>query len=213
MDIFILIFEIIGTVSFAVSGAMTGLRKNMDIFGVCILGLTTAVGGGIVRDLILGITPPATFLDPMYAAIAIGSSVIIFIPAIRHLFMANHRLYDIVMLVTDAAGLGIFTVYGVGAAIDAGFHENRFLVVFVAAVTGVGGGVLRDIFAGDRPYIFIKHVYACAAIAGAILCTLMWDIAGRNISMIAGFSLVTILRLCAAYFHWSLPKAREFNIE
>ncbi|MDD6188686.1 MAG: trimeric intracellular cation channel family protein [Clostridiales bacterium] len=210
MNIFILVFEIIGTIAFAVSGAMTGLRKNMDIFGVCILGLTTAVGGGIIRDLILGITPPATFQDPMYALIAIGVSIIIFIPVVRRLLFTNRRAYELILLITDSAGLGIFTVYGVSTAVDAGFGGNFFLTVFVAVLTGVGGGVIRDLFARDRPYIFVKHIYACAALAGAILCALLWNAASRSVSMIAGFALVVLIRLLAAKFRWSLPKAKEF---
>ena len=210
MALFILIFEIIGTIAFAISGAMTGLRKNMDVFGVCILGLTTAVGGGVIRDLILGITPPAMFRDPVYALLAVGVSIIIFIPIVRRLLFANKRAYEHILLISDSAGLGIFTVYGASAAIDAGFGGNVFLTVFVAVLTGVGGGVIRDLFAGDRPYIFVKHIYACAALAGALLCVLLWNAAGRSVSMIAGFALVVVIRLLAVRFHWNLPRAKEF---
>lgn len=210
MALFIFIFEIIGTIAFAISGAITGLRKNMDIFGVCILGLTTAVGGGIIRDLILGITPPSAFRDPTDAILAIGVSIVIFIPVVRRRLFANRRVYDLLMLISDAAGLGIFAVCGARVAIEAGFGSNIFLTVFVAVLTGVGGGVMRDLFAGDRPYIFVKHIYACAALAGAILCTLLWNTAGSGVSMVSGFALVVIIRLLAAKFHWSLPKAKEF---
>lgn len=211
MALFILIFEVIGTIAFAVSGAITGLKKNMDIFGVCILGLTTAVGGGIIRDLILGITPPAAFRNPTNALLAITVSIIIFIPAVRHRIFANNRVYELLMLISDAAGLGIFTVCGARVAIDAGFSGNIFLTVFVAVLTGVGGGVIRDLFAGDRPYIFVKHIYACAALAGAMLCTLLWNAAGSGISMISGFALVIIIRMLAVKFHWNLPHAKEFS--
>ena len=209
MALFILIFEIIGTLAFAISGAVTGLKKNMDIFGVCILGLTTAVGGGIIRDLILGITPPSAFRDPTDALLAIGVSIIIFIPALRRKIFANHRLYDMIMLISDAAGLGIFTVCGARVAITAGFCGNIFLTIFVAVLTGVGGGVIRDLFAGDRPYIFVKHIYACAALVGAIICRLLWNMAGSEISMVVGFAVVVIIRLLAVKFHWNLPKAKE----
>ena len=113
------------------------------------------------------------------------------------------------MLISDSAGLGIFTVVGVKLAIDAGFIENPFLIIFVAVVTGVGGGVLRDVFAGDRPYIFVKHIYACASIAGAIVCALMWNIVGQNVSMATGFAVVTLIRLLAARFRWSLPRPNK----
>lgn len=210
MTLFIFIFEILGTVAFAVSGAITGLKKNMDIFGVCILGLTTAVGGGIIRDLILGITPPSAFQHPTNALLAIGISAIIFIPAVRRLLFFNKRAYDLIMLITDSAGLGIFTVCGARVAVEAGFGDNIFLTVFVAVFTGVGGGVIRDLFAGDRPYIFVKHIYACAALVGALLCALLWNAVGSGISMASGFVLTVLIRLLAAKFHWSLPKAKEF---
>ena len=79
-------------------------------------------------------------------------------------------------------------------------------MLFVAVVTGVGGGVLRDIFAGDRPYIFVKHIYACASLAGAAACMLLWS-AGENLALLTGCALTVVLRLCAAVFRWSLPKA------
>ena len=84
MELFIFIFEIIGTAAFAVSGAMTGVAKKMDIFGVCILGLTTATGGGMIRDVVLGVTPPAAFRDPVYAVISIAVSVVVFFVFRRH---------------------------------------------------------------------------------------------------------------------------------
>jgi uncharacterized membrane protein YeiH len=209
MELLVFVLEIVGTVAFAISGALTGLRKNMDIFGVCTLGLTAAVGGGVIRDIILGITPPATFTDPIYALVAVVTSIIIFFPFVRRLLFKSRKAFDILLLITDSLGLGIFTVYGINAAVNAGFGDNMFLVIFVAALTGVGGGVLRDIFAGDRPYIFVKHIYACASLAGAVLCYFMWGYFGRTWSMLAGFLLVFIIRMLAARFKWSLPKASE----
>lgn len=138
MERLILIFEIIGTISFALTGAMTGLKKQMDIFGVCVLGVTTAVGGGIIRDLILGLTPPSAFRDPTSVLIAIAVSIIVFFPAVRRIFYRNKWLYEHVLLLADSAGLGIFTVCGARVAMEAGGGANRFLVIFVAALTGVG---------------------------------------------------------------------------
>ena len=203
MDTLILVLEIIGTVAFAASGAMTGVKKNMDIFGVVILGLTTAVGGGVIRDLILGSTPPRTFQDPIYAVLSIAASVLVFIVARRGWFEGRHQAYDISMLVMDSLGLGAFTVTGIGAAIECGEH-GAFLLVFVGVVTGVGGGVLRDVMAGDMPYIFVKHVYACASLLGAVVCVLLRGVAGESASVIAGMVCVVVLRLLSAYFRWNL---------
>lgn len=211
MDTVIVILEMIGTAAFALSGAVVGLKKRMDIFGVCMLGLTTAVGGGVIRDLLLGFTPPATFQDWKYAGSAIAVSIIAFLPFVRGPISRNGKIHDMLLLITDSAGLGVFTVCGARAAICGGYAENTFLVVFVAVVTGVGGGVLRDVFAGDRPYIFVKHIYACASIAGALVCCFMWPLCGENASMAAGMLVVFALRLCSARFRWSLPKAEDVN--
>ena len=97
MDIGILILQLIGTVSFAVSGAMTAMRKGMDLLGVAVLGLTTAVGGGILRDVLLGRTPPAIFSDPLTAALAVGTSVLVFIPAVRRL-LSRHGIERVRLL-------------------------------------------------------------------------------------------------------------------
>ena len=207
MQLFFLL-EIVGTIAFAISGAIVGIQKKMDIFGVAILGLTTAVGGGILRDLILNITPPAALVDPVFAVTAILVSILFFIPSVRATLEYRKKLYDLLILVMDSVGLGLFTVVGVRAAMNAGFDSNLFLATFVGVLTGVGGGILRDIFAGDMPYIFIKHFYACASIIGAWTCALTWRSLHEIPSMILGAALIVILRLLAAHYRWSLPKAK-----
>ncbi len=202
------ILEIIGTIAFAVSGAVVGIQKKMDIFGVCILGLTAAVGGGILRDLILNITPPAAFRTPAFAVTAILVSILLFIPAVRNMFEHGRKIYDAMILFMDSIGLGLFTVVGVQVASAAMPEPNLFLTTFVGVLTGVGGGILRDVFAGNTPYIFIKHFYACASIIGAWTCALLWPHTGSVPAMIAGATVTVVLRLLAARFRWSLPKAK-----
>lgn len=209
MNTLIFVLDIVGTISFAISGAMTGMQKNMDIFGVCMLGVTTAVGGGILRDLLLGLTPPATLVNPRNVFLAIAVSMILFFPFVRRFLFARQNIYDRLMLWADSAGLGLFTVYGIRVAALAGYESNAFLLVFVGVITGVGGGVIRDLFAGDRPYIFVKHIYACAAIAGAVLCVMLRPAAGLDIAMVAGLAVIVVIRLCSAKFRWSLPRARQ----
>ena len=196
MDILIFAFEIIGTVAFSVSGAMTGLKKNMDIFGVMILGVVTAIGGGVTRDLILGITPV--------------TAIITFLPAIRRLLTSNQHVHDFVLLILDSLGLGVFTVVGIQTAYSVSTGRGAFLVVFVGVITGVGGGVLRDVLAGEKPYIFVKHIYACASIAGAVACVIIWRF-NSTAAVIAGAAIVFVIRLLAAHFRWSLPKADRFG--
>lgn len=209
MDTFILIINLLGTVAFAASGALTGLRKNMDIFGVCILGLTTAVGGGVIRDLILGFTPPATFRDPTCAMVALLTSAVFFLREIRHLMMRNPDRYNLMMLWMDSLGLGAFTVVGVQMAYTHVEDPTLFLVVFVGVLTGVGGGVLRDLMAGDTPYIFVRHVYASASLVGALVCAALWQAAGSVAAMLSGIFLVVLIRCLSAHYRWNLPKAKD----
>lgn len=210
-DTLLLVFEIFGTVAFAASGAMTGLSKKMDIFGVVTLGIVTSVGGGVIRDLVLGNTPPATFSNPVYALVATVVSIMLFISAVRRFMLRNQRLYDKAMLVMDSVGLGIFTVVGIETAYLAD-KSNVFLLLFVGMVTGIGGGVLRDVLAGNTPYIFIKHFYASASLIGAVVCIGIWEFFERpGIAMLAGSLCILVLRFLAARFRWSLPKAEDIE--
>lgn len=193
------VFEILGTVAFAISGAMVAIEKKMDMLGVVILGVTTAVGGGIIRDLLVGVTPPKSLNNPLYALIAIGVSLIVFLPPIRKRVDVN----NMVLIAIDAIGLGTFTVIGTESGLP---FDNVFLQVFLGVLTGVGGGVLRDLFANEKPMIFVRHFYAVASFLGAVLCVSLYPLQ-KNAAMIAGIALVVVLRLCAAKFRWHLPKA------
>lgn len=207
MELLILLFELLGTVAFSASGAMIGMKKHMDLFGVCILGLTTAVGGGVIRDVILGCTPPATFQDPIYAVVALLTAVVLFLPRLRHLLMRNQPLYDRSLFLMDSVGLGIFTVMGQQAAYARFDAPGWFLLVFVGVVTGIGGGVLRDVMAGDIPYVFVKHIYAFASLAGAVVSAALWKPWGELPAMCAGTVVVVLLRYLSAHYRWNLPKA------
>lgn len=204
MNTVIFVIEILGTVAFAISGVIVGKEKNMDLFGVCMLGITTGCGGGIIRDVIIGNTPPAMFLNPVYALVALATSLIICIPLVSKLLGRLKTAGEISLQVLDAVGLGGFTVVAVVNAHSL-FPENVFLMVFVGCVSGCGGGVLRDIFAGDIPYIFRKHIYASASIAGALLCALTLPALGSTAAMLFGLILVVMIRALAAYFRLNLP--------
>ncbi len=207
MDTWMMIGNLIGTVAFAVSGAMTGLRKKMDMLGVIVLGLTTAVGGGIVRDLMLGITPPSIFFDPLSVTAAAVTAAIFFIPAVRRGLMKTRRAYELTMLWSDSLGLGIFTVIGAQVAYRVLPDGSWFTVAFLGTLTGVGGGVLRDVMAGDLPYIFHKHIYACAALVGALVWEIVRRLWSEEAALLLGGGVVILIRLLAAHYRWSLPKA------
>ena len=208
MEAFIFVVNILGTLAFAASGAMIGLNKDMDIFGVCILGLTTATGGGVIRDLILGLTPPMAFQDPTCAVVALATSAVFFSRRVRRVLTRNRRHYDRLLFWMDTLGLGAFTVIGVELAFSQAERPTFFLLVFVGTLTGVGGGVLRDLLAQEVPYIFVKHVYACASLAGAILCAGLWGHVDSAAAMLSGMAAVVLIRILAAHYHWNLPKAR-----
>lgn len=212
MDTFIFVLEIIGTVAFASSGAMTAIEKKMDIFGVNILGATTAVGGGMMRDIILGVTPPAAFSQPVYILFSILTSTLLFAivytnPEILHSRIKS-RYYDKIMLWCDTAGLGIFTVVGIQTASRILPQDNPFFFVFIGVLTGVGGGVLRDIMAGETPYILVREIYASAAIAGGITCVVCGSTMGEAIATVLGLTVTVVIRSLAAYFHWNLLRIR-----
>lgn len=209
METFIFIIEIIGTIAFSVSGAMIGIEKKMDIFGISILGLTTAVGGGIIRDLIIGSTPPQTFQNPVYAVVAIITAIVIFALAYMKILIYNTRIFNIVIFVMDSLGLGIFTVVGINAAYEKSDDFSAFLLLFVGVLTGVGGGVLRDMLAGNMPYIFVKHVYACASLAGAVLCVCTIERFGMPKAMILGTVAIVLVRFLSAHYKWNLPRIKE----
>ncbi len=209
MNILILILEIIGTVAFAISGAMTAFKKEMDLLGVMILAFTTALGGGVIRDVLLGVTPPTTFTNPLYAVIAVATALVMFIPPIDKLIKKTILRFDVILLIMDTLGLGIFTVIGVETVYSINPDAPFFLTVFLGVMTGVGGGVLRDVLSGNTPYIFVKHFYATASIIGAVVCSLLMKFTDGYIAVIAGTVIIIILRLCAARFHWKLPKHIE----
>ncbi|MDD2957013.1 MAG: TRIC cation channel family protein [Lachnospiraceae bacterium] len=238
-DIIIFIMEITGTIAFASSGTMLAIQQEMDLFGVCVLGVTTAVGGGLVRDLILGIIPPGMFRSPVYTLVAVGVSILLFIAIYvnqngnagilgkivipRKMKAGGHipgsrgasfppekvaQAYDRIMLIFDAVGLGIFTVVGINTAVSAGYRQ-RFLLIFVGVITGVGGGLLRDVMAQVKPYILTRHVYACASLAGAFVCVLGYPYLGRLGAMLSGAAVVMLIRFLAAHYRWNLPRIRK----
>lgn len=201
--------EMAGTVAFAASGAMVGVERNMDIFGVSVLGVVTAVGGGMIRDIVLGIIPPNVFTNPVYALVATITSCLVFLVFYwkRQLLEGHMRLtYDRVMLVMDSIGLGIFTVVGVNTGIRSGYMDNVFLLVFLGTITGVGGGLLRDMMAGVPPYIFVKHIYACASIVGAVVCVYMNRFVGNVEAMMVACFVIILIRYLAAHYRWNLPR-------
>lgn len=209
--------EIVGTIAFAVSGSALAIKKQMDLLGVIVLGLTTAIGGGIIRDVIIGAIPPSSIQDTIYAKVSIATSLLVFLVAYiyrnRTIKYEFKLVYNNLLLVSDSIGLGLFTVVGINSAYHKLNSPGFFLLVLVGVVTGVGGGLVRDIMAGDKPYIFIRHIYASASILGAVSCIYLWDITDKNIAMLIGTAVVFLIRFLAAHFKLDLPKIQGSNFK
>ncbi|MBO7485653.1 MAG: TRIC cation channel family protein [Spirochaetaceae bacterium] len=209
MSNLVFILELIGTVAFSLSGTLTGIQKKMDLLGVMILGAVTATGGGILRDIFLGVLPPKAFINGIYILVSSIVSVTVFF-YIYFRFKGYRKVIHAdflpISLIADAIGLGIFTVVGVKAVFDADMAFNCFIPILLGTITGVGGGVFRDVLVGDKPYIFVRHIYACAAIVGALISTALWIPCGQSIAAIAGFFSVLIIRIIAIKYNLNLPK-------
>lgn len=207
---FLFIVEAVGTIAFASSGAMVAIKKELDLLGIIVLGVTTAVGGGMLRDIIIGNVPPALFKDPVYVVLAfVTVMVLFFIVRMNQNILAGRSIenYERVMNIFDAIGLGAFTVVGIDTAVLSGYGGYRFLIIFLGVLTGVGGGILRDIMAGQTPYVLKKHIYACASIAGAVLYALLMERINGDLAMAAGAFAVILIRLLATRYCWNLPTA------
>lgn len=213
MDWSMLLFtavEMIGMVAFALNGALVGLKYRLDIFGVILVAVTVSLGGGVVRDLIIGHIPPTMFRDYRYLLVAVITALLVFLVAV----LSHGRYHDYELKIEalanifDALGLGAFTVAGVQAGINEGYADNAFLLVFLGLLTGIGGGVIRDLFVMRMPVVLRKHVYALPVILGACLYVILYRLGSTQ--LIASGSvivLVFVLRMLATYYHWNLPHA------
>jgi uncharacterized membrane protein YeiH len=196
----------VGTIAFAISGSFKAFRHELDVLGVLVLGFATALGGGLVRDALLHATP-AAFLDlgpAIYALIGCAIAIALnaaFKGIIPHIARPEGKLF----LVFDAIGLAAFTVLGAGLAAAAGL--NAFGIVLLAAITGVGGGVLRDVLVMEIPLVLKADFYATATVIGGILFTvLLWMGMPSTLITFATFVVTLSLRLLAVWQRWQLPK-------
>lgn len=299
MDILFIILEILGSAAFAVSGVMVARNTHMDVFGAAVLGFTTACGGGLLRDLVLGQIPPSLFLDPAYAALSLAVSLVTFLiiyqmkpgkgeestgtdiqqrdaepkgltcrqnaagpdraagqrgtasiqqgvsasagaPGKQNAAAAacvsgqqnttamqqnaaaacasgrrraasadSPTAFDAALSASDSIGLAAFVVVGYQAAEAAGFGANGFLCVFSGVITGIGGGILRDILAGQMPLVMKKHIYGLAAVGGGLLYLGLRRASCPYIfATLASMGLTCLIRFLAIRYRWNLPRFR-----
>lgn len=205
-----MILDIIGVVSFTVSGALVAAKKKMDYFGVCILGVITSVGGGATRDLIIGRNPPVMFTNPIFVTIAFVISTVVFCLLyfkVKTKYKINHLIEEILFWF-DTIGLAAFTVDGAIVGLTMESPHSLFLCAFLGVITGVGGGVLRDLLAGEVPAIFVRHIYAIASIIGAIAFCLLWPVTSNLVAASVGLALIIVIRFLARRHHWNLPRIK-----
>ncbi|MBE6780003.1 MAG: trimeric intracellular cation channel family protein [Ruminococcaceae bacterium] len=208
-EILMLIMELLGTVAFAVSGTLVAACCGLDLFGVLTVGTITAVGGGVIRDLIIGQIPPAIFSKPETLVLVLVTSLVVFIVA----FINSKKIKDLrlkierINIFFDALGLAAFSVTGVEVTCAAGYSDNAVLAVVLGVITGVGGGVLRDVLVNEKPYILVKHIYAVASLIGAVVYYFVGIYFGNElIGTIISVLLTITIRMLAAKFRWNLPK-------
>ncbi|HUT32173.1 MAG TPA: trimeric intracellular cation channel family protein [Planctomycetota bacterium] len=190
--------DYLGTLAFAVSGALKGVRKEMDVFGVAVLATVTAIGGGTIRDTLLG-EKVFWLHNSVYVPLAVVAAIAVFV--LYRWVQKTHRE----LLIFDAIGLGVFTAIGAVKAWDAG--TGLVGVVTMGCLTGVGGGIIRDVLAGDVPAVLREEVYASATIAGAFLFwVLMRAETGPGVAVWAAAALTLLIRLASIALRWRLPR-------
>ncbi|AGL20212.1 trimeric intracellular cation channel family protein [Actinoplanes sp. N902-109] len=196
----LLVADLIGVAVFAASGASAAVAKRLDLFGVAFVGFVAALGGGILRDLVIGAVPPLAFADWRYAVTAVGASLAVFW---FHPQLARLRR---TVLVLDAAGLGLFTVTGTLKALDVGVPPVG--ACLVGMLTSIGGGLARDLLTGEIPAVLQRDIYAVVALGGAVAVTVLNWLGVADVVTLAGAAVaVTGLRLLALHRRWSAPVA------
>jgi uncharacterized membrane protein YeiH len=190
--------DLIGTLAFAISGALTALHKKMDPFGVLIIAFVTAVGGGTLRDVLIGRTPVGWMQDLNYLyVISLGFVLVV-------IFRGKLLRFKLSMLLSDTIGLGVFTLIGIQKGLDFGVHP--YICVSLGTMTACFGGVIRDVLCVEIPVIFRKEIYATICIFGGVVFFALkkWQLADELVYLITSLVII-IIRLLVVKFNWSLP--------
>ncbi len=196
----LLVADLVGVAVFAASGASAAVAKRLDLFGVVLVGFVAALGGGIVRDLVINEVPPLAFADWRYATTAALTAGAVFW---LHPQLARLRT---TVLVLDAAGLGLFTVTGTLKALDA--QVPPVGACLIGMITGIGGGLGRDLLTGEIPVVLRREIYAVAALAGSIVVVVLYALGHTGpIPLTVAVVLIFGVRLVALRRRWSAPVA------
>lgn len=208
----IVITELIGTIAFAISGAMIAIKRGLDLFGVVLVGCITAVGGGMLRDVVLGKIPPAIFSNCIVLVVAVATTIVVFVISYLNAqkFEAFDRQVERVNNIFDAIGLAAFSITGVEIACNSGFSDQAVFVISMGLLTGIGGGIIRDILVDKIPYVLKKHIYALASLLGSAFYYFIRVLGQKAIAIFVSMSIIIMIRIFATRYHWKLPKV-HFN--
>lgn len=197
------ILEIAGTAAFAISGVLVGIKNKLDWFGVFVLATITASGGGLVRDIIIGQGLPVFFTESKYFITVIISIVLgIFFCCFLNRGMIFIQLFD-------AAGLGVFTILATLKCIELGMPIIG--IIFISTLTGIGGGMMRDILTGSVPSVLKSEIYALASIIGALCFYFLYPLIGRDINMYLCISIIFAIRMLSLHYKLNLPTIKLKN--
>ena len=213
MSTILAVIEIIGVLSFSISGALLAIDKEIDFLGVIFLSLITSFGGGILRDLCIGNTPPLFFSMYTLIIVSVVTATVIFVLAavFKKQYVKNEKFVQVINNYFDALGLGVFVISGVQLCIDAGF-ENPFLIIVMGMLSGTGGSMIRDVILNEVPALMRKRIYLAAAIAGGSLYYVMTvSRVNEIVSVATSVFLIVAIRILATVFKWNLPKAIDFS--
>ena len=203
------VLELIGAAAFAISGAMAAIKRKADIFGVVFLGVITALGGGVIHDVLIGQLPPKMFISYAYLLASLLVSLIVFFDAYirREKYFANKDKLSEINNIFDAVGLAVFTISGMNTAM--GVSDNVILILTLGVITGVGGGMLRDMMTNTMPKVLRKRVYAVASLIGGALYYVLYLIGVNDIlSAVIGMVTIFVLRVLATVYKWNLPSVK-----
>ena len=197
------VLDLVGTFVFAISGAISGVKHRIDLFGVLVLSFVAATAGGITRDVLIGAIPPTSIQDWRYITLSLVAGVVTFF-----WFPLIAKMKSPVQLF-DALGLGLFAVVGAGKALA--FHLGPGAAVLMGVLTGIGGGMARDILVSEVPVVFTAELYAVAALAGAAVLVIGKTVFPSSMAVAAaiGGIVCVALRLLAIWRGWKLPVAQQ----
>lgn len=198
------ILELVGVLAFAASGALVAVTKRLDFFGVCLIGVFTAIGGGLLRDVLLGITPPTSLTTWRYFLTALAASVLVFF---AHAAVSRLRRE---ILVLDAVGMGLFASSGATIALEVGAGSQAAMLI--GTTTAIGGGVLRDVLVNEMPLLLHRDLYAIPALVGSVVVVVFAALGlTSNAGLITGTVAASLLRLLALWRRWDLPGPRNID--